>query len=283
MAVFTNRATLSYNGKSTASNTVTGEIVGALTVTKTALSAGYSANDIVSYIVTLVNNGQTEISGITLTDDLGAFAYEALTLVPTDYIEGSAKYFVNGVKQADPQATGGDTLVISGVSVPAGGSAVVAYSVRVNEYAPLDAGGSIKNTVSAASARLTSELIDTEEIPASGEPVLDITKSLCPLSVEENGSVTYTFVIANYGAAEADAGVGAVLNDTFSPALTGLAAALDNNALELGTDYTYDEATGEFATLPGVITLPAATFSRDETGMQTVTPAAVTLTVTGTV
>lgn len=45
MASFTNFATLSYNGGTTNSNTVTGELLEALTVTKTAVVKNYAAND----------------------------------------------------------------------------------------------------------------------------------------------------------------------------------------------------------------------------------------------
>ena len=44
MASFTNFATLSYNGGTTNSNTVTGELLEALTVTKTAVVKNYAAN-----------------------------------------------------------------------------------------------------------------------------------------------------------------------------------------------------------------------------------------------
>lgn len=47
MASFTNFATLSYNGGTTNSNTVTGELLEALTVTKTAVVKNYAANDYV--------------------------------------------------------------------------------------------------------------------------------------------------------------------------------------------------------------------------------------------
>ena len=48
--------------------------------------------------------------------------------------------------------------------------------------------------------------------------------------------------------------------------------------------YTYNETTGRFATLPGRITVPAATFAQDtETGAWVVTPGVTQLVVTGTV
>lgn len=57
MATFTNYATLSYDGGSTVSNTVTGELLDILTATKTAVSTDYTAKDDVTYVITLVNSG----------------------------------------------------------------------------------------------------------------------------------------------------------------------------------------------------------------------------------
>ena len=49
------------------------------------------------------------------------------------------------------------------------------------------------------------------------------------------------------------------------------------------TFYTYDETTGLFQTVPGQITVPAATFTQSTTGEYTVTPGIATVTVTGTI
>ena len=51
-----------------------------------------------------------------------------------------------------------------------------------------------------------------------------------------------------------------------------------------GTQYTYDPATGLFATAAGQIPVPAATYTQDPvTGAYTMTPGIATLTVTGTI
>lgn len=39
-------------------------------------------------------------TGITVTDNLGAYPFGGNTLVPLTYIAGTAKYYVNGVVQA---------------------------------------------------------------------------------------------------------------------------------------------------------------------------------------
>jgi hypothetical protein len=45
MATFTNQATLTYRGGATASNVVTGELLEALTLNKTATSADYAPGE----------------------------------------------------------------------------------------------------------------------------------------------------------------------------------------------------------------------------------------------
>ena len=66
MASFTNQAILSYNGGSVASNVVTGQLVSPLTVTKTAVVDSYTANDSVTYVVCIINNGSTCFDNLRL-------------------------------------------------------------------------------------------------------------------------------------------------------------------------------------------------------------------------
>ncbi|MBQ8345958.1 MAG: hypothetical protein IJY42_06820, partial [Clostridia bacterium] len=76
----------------------------------------------------------------------------------------------------------------------------------------------------------------------------------------------------------------ATVTDTFSPILSNLAVTFNGTPWSEPANYTYDETTGEFATVPGQITVPAATYTRDpETGIWTITPGTVTLVVRGTV
>lgn len=81
MATFTNVATLSYNGTVVNSNVTTGEIQQTLSATKYALSETYSPDSDITYIVNIVNNGSTVFSNLTLTDNLGAYAYERIRYI----------------------------------------------------------------------------------------------------------------------------------------------------------------------------------------------------------
>ena len=94
----------------------------------------------------------------------------------------------------------------------------------------------------------------------------------------------YLVTIQNTGNTAADAAAAIVITDTFDPRLTDLTVTLNGTALTAPTQYTYDAATGVFATAAGVVTVPAATFTQDAaTGAYSTTPGTAVLTVTGTV
>ena len=281
MATFFNQATLTYNGNTINSNITTGELVNALTVSKTAVIDTYTQGSEVTYVVSIVNTGDAPITGVTVTDDLGEYDFNGTTLVPLTYVEDSATLFINGVLQADPAVEAGPPLVISGLTIPAGGIATLIYVAQVNEFAPLDAGRTIVNRVVVTGSCADVEAAATITVRAEAD--LTITKSLCPGTVTCGGTLTYTFVIQNTGNTPVVATDDAVITDTFDPALSDITVTLNGVVLTAGTDYTYDEATGEFATLPGRITVPAAVFTQNDDGTWTVQPGVSTLTVSGTV
>ncbi|MBR5769668.1 MAG: hypothetical protein IKX98_06145 [Clostridia bacterium] len=278
---FFNRATLTYDGVTRQSNTVTGTIESGLTVTKTALTPDYTAGAEKTFVINLTNNAASDFEGLTLTDDLGAYAFEQTMLTPLTYAAGSVNYSVNGVQQAAPGVTAGPPLVFTGVSVPAGGNAAVIYKATVNQYAPLGSGAEITNTVTVTGGTMTAPVTASATITADDAPQLTITKSVNPAVVTENGQLTYTFVIENNGSTAADATDDVSVGDTFDPVLSSLTVQLNGAALTPTTDYTY--ASGVFATVPGVITVPAATQTQSPTGEWISIPGESVLTVTGTV
>ena len=284
MPSFTNQATLSYNNITTSSNVVTGQLLEVLSATKTALVDTYSAQDVVTYVVSILNSGSTALNGLTVTDDLGAYSFGGQTLYPLDYIPGSVRLFINGVLQPAPSATAEPPLVISGINIPAGSNAVLVYEARVNQFAPLAEGSAINNTATVSGGGLSAPVSAEETITAASQPQLTISKSLCPATIAENGQLTYTFVIQNSGSQPAMAGDSIIVRDLFDPILEGLTVTLDGEPLAAGVGYTYNQATGEFATIAGQITVPAAAYVQDPaTGLWVIQPGVAVLTVTGTV
>lgn len=284
MAIFSNQATLTYNGNTTNSNIAYGEILDVLAATKTAVEGSYTPGETVTYVVTLRNTGSTALTGITVTDDLGGYDFGDNTLYPLTYEADSVALFVNGVPQPAPAVTAGPPLVVSGLSIPAGGDLVLVYQARANTFADPSAGSTIVNTVTVTGDGISTPITATETVASNSAPELTITKSITPAQVVDNDRVTYTFVIQNSGNEAVIATDNAAITDTFDPILTALAVTFDGTAWTQGVQYNYDPATGLFATVPGQITVPAATYTQDPvTGAYTVNPGVVTLTVTGTI
>ena len=283
MPTFTNKATLSYRGGVTESNTVTGNIIETLSATKLTLSNSYAGNTRLTYVINLVNSGVAAFTGLTLTDDLGGYEFNSATVYPLDYVDGSLLYLINGVEQPTPTVTAGPPLTVSGISVPAGGNATIIYQADTTDFAPLDVEGSITNTASITGAGLTEPVIATATVNTIDEPQLTITKSLEPVIVPENGTIIYTFVISNSGNTEAVATDDVFISDLFDPILDIISVTLNGVPLTLGTGYTYNTSTGLFQTVSGVITVPAATYTQAPDGSISVTEGTSVLTVIGTI
>ena len=82
----------------------------------------------------------------------------------------------------------------------------------------------ITNTVTVSGGGITPVTAKETVIAESG-PKLTITKSVSPVPVTENGTLTYTFLIQNTGNTAALAATGAVVTDTFDPVLSNLAVS----------------------------------------------------------
>ena len=280
MATFTNQATLTYNDTTTSSNIVTGEILEVLSATKTAVVDRYAPNGNVTYVISIVNSGNTAFNGLTLTDDLGGNSSGGY---PLAYDDGSVLYYINGALQAAPAVTAGPPLVIGGISVPANGNATIIYEADVTEFAAPNVEGTIVNNVAISGGGLTAPVTATETVNAEIGPDLAITKSISPATITENGQLTYTLTVVNTGNAAATADDDLVIRDTFDPILSDIVVTLDGEVLTEGTDYTYDAATGAFATTEGRVTVDAATFTQNPVGTWTSVPGISILTITGTV
>ena len=284
MAIFTNQATLTYNGVSTNSNIAFGEILDVLSVTKTSVEGSYSQGETVTYAVSLRNTGGNALTNLTITDDLGAYTYGTTTFYPLSYVNGSVLYFVNGALQPAPAVTAGPPLSITGITVPANGDVVIVYQALANEFANPEAGGNVVNTVTVTGDGLSAPVTATATVNAETTANLSISKSITPSQVVDNDRVTYTFIIQNSGNEAVVATDDAIISDLFNPILSALAVTFEGATWTEGTEYTYNAATGQFTTVAGNITVPAATYTRDAvTGAYVLTPGIATLVVTGTI
>lgn len=283
MATFTNQATLTFNDTVINSNIVTGELLDVLSATKTAVSDTYLRGDTITYAVSISNTGSAPFTGLTVTDNLGAYTFGANTLYPLTFVDGALLYYVNGVLQPEPTVAAGPPLVITGINVPAGGNALIVYTVTANEFAPIAQDGTIANTATVSGGGLATPIEATETVTAANSADLSITKAISPVPVSDNETLTYTFTIQNNGNTPVVAIDDVVLTDIFDPILTDLAVVFNGTTWTEPLNYTYNDATGLFRTVEGQITVPAATYTTNPDGSITVTPGVSTLTVSGTV
>lgn len=283
MAQFTNQAQLTYGNVVTNSNIAVGEILEALTVSKAAIGESYAQDDTVAYIINIVNSGAS-LTNITVSDSLGNYQFGDTSLTPLDYVEGSVRYFINGVLQAPPAvSSSGTSLVFSGLNIPADSNVAIVYEATTNEFAPLGTDASITNTATVSGCGITP-IEASETINAINAPLLSITKSISPVPVSPNGTVTYTFVIENRGNVEITEETNAQITDLFDPILSNISVSYNGTPWTEGVNYTYNEATGEFATIGGQVVVGSASYVQDPTtGVWTLTPATSTLVVTGTI
>ncbi len=284
MATFTNQASLTYGNITRNSNIATGQIRETLSATKSAVTTAYTQKDSVTYVISIINSGNTLQSGITLTDNLGGYTFGSSTVYPLKYVDGSVKYYVNGVLQSTPTTTAGPPLTVSGISIPQNGNAIIIYEASVSEFAPLSQDSTIVNTATIAAGTSATPITVSETVTARNVSDLTISKSLSPQTVTENGELTYTFVIQNMGNTAVGTADNAVITDTFNPILSNISVTYNSQTWTEGTNYTYNSSTGIFSTISGQITVPAATYTQNSTtGAITVTPGVSVLTVTGTV
>lgn len=288
MPTFSNQAQLSYNGITTNSNIAYGQIVEVLAASKTSLSDTYMSDDRITYIFTIVNSGQTAFNNLTVTDDLGAYNFtpdtgDAVILYPLTYIDNSLQLFINGTLQAAPTITTDNGLTISDITIPAGGNAAFIYQAKVNAFAPLNTDGTIVNTVRVTGAQLAAPLTASHTISTDDKPYLSIVKGICPAQVAENGRITYTFSLQNYGNTATTDNDLVQITDTFTPILSDITVTYNGTVLT-DASYSYDTTTGVFSTNAGVINIPAATYVQDPTtGVYTLTPGTATVTVSGSI
>lgn len=284
MATFSNQATLSYGGTETNSNIVTGELLDVLTLTKTAVTPFYRRGGRITYFVSLVNTSASPFDALTITDNLGSYSVQSSIYTPLELAEDSVRLFVNGILQPMPDVSSGPPLVISDLSVPAGGNLLLLYDTIVNEFAPTEADSTITNTVRLTGCGVTTPLTVSETVSAEAAAVLTISKSLFPAAVTENGRLTYTFAIQNTGSIPASPADGLVITDTFEPILSDIAVTYNGQLWTLPDDYTYNTLTGVFTTAEGRISVPAAFYTRDPiSGRFVMTPGVTVIQVTGTV
>ncbi len=284
MATIENFATVSYTSggvaQSRTSNLAQIELDSSLSFTKETLGTTYTVGTPITYILTLTNDSTSAITGITVTDDLGAFTLDTAELTLLNFTEPALLLISGQDNNASLTVEASETgVTFSFPTLAAGATANIIYNATPNEFASPAQGSFITNTAELESNSECASGTATATVTAAEVAEIEVVKSMSPNPVVCGEEVTYTIRILNYGNIDAE---DVVLTDTFNPAPTDI--TVYRNGVELiGTGYTYINGT---LTVParGGDTVPAATFTRDaDTGVVTTTPGVVEYVITGTI
>lgn len=280
-----NFATVSYTSggvtETRVSNIAEISVESAIGFTKTSLGNTYNDNSVLTYILTITNSSGSEITGSTITDNLGTYVFGTTELTPLEYVD-PAVLLINGQDVTaqlgvDPSVQG--SLTFSIPTIPAGATANIIYKAQVNDFAPLALDSTIVNTSTFESNSECADTTASATVSVANAANISIIKQMCPNPVICGDTITYSIKIYNYGNTAAE---NVVLTDDFNPAPTNITVSRDG-VLLLGTDYTYIDGT---LTVPAAdatsVTVPAATFVQDPTtGIVSITPGVVEYTITG--
>ena len=284
--IITNQASIAYkyNNQSAVavSNIASAVLNETLGVEKVSLESVYSLGDEITYVITITNSGNTALTGVSVSDDLGTYAVGGATATPLVYT-GPAIVFVDGVYTGNITPTvEADGVTFNLISLSVGSVTQIIYKATVNNFAPLNTGSQITNTVTVTGAGINAPVSDSNTIIVGEYADVTITKSMTPSDIVDGDVLTYTFVINNYGNTEA---TDIVLTDSFDPAPDNITVQV-NGVVIPATDYEYVNGVLTLPTAPGTteLGLPPATITQDlATGEVTIVPSSLTVTVTGTI
>jgi len=285
MATFYNQASLSFGGNTVNSNTTEAELLAGLTIEKRSVGNTYEAGGSIVYVITLSNLGNGAYNNLVINDNLGAYVPTggSSAVVPLSYVDGSAVYYLNGIEQPTPTISASNELVISGIDLPASAIATIIYEARANEFASIAQGSQITNTAYVNGGVGIGIITDEATVTVRDEVNLTIAKAVCPAVISDNDEISYTIILQNHGNIPVNATDGLVVRDVFNPVLSDITVLLDGETLG-ESFYTYNEQTGEFATVNGAIAVPAATYATDPaTSEITKTPGVAVLVISGRV
>ncbi|MDO4503668.1 MAG: hypothetical protein Q4B84_00770 [Clostridia bacterium] len=258
----------------------------AVSVNKISLGDSYYLNENITYIITVKNNSNSEVTGLKIKDNLGEYnpnKYKSdLNFIPLEYI-GPSYIYLNGIftGEISPKIESGKLIFDIG-SLSSGSVLNIMYKVSVNDKALLKIGSKIKNILQVFSDNTVDPVESSNSIKVAEKASVKIIKHMCPGTIVRGESVSYFITLYNYGNKEA---VNVILNDVFSPIPKITNVTIDDILIPF-SDYSYNE--GVFV-LPSYgsefsLKIPPASFSQNSTtGVVSITPGTKNIILSGIV
>ncbi|MFB9212416.1 beta strand repeat-containing protein, partial [Echinicola jeungdonensis] len=226
-----------------------------ISITKSVDAASISAPGVLNYTITLVNEGNQDLTGVTVTDLMPNSGSEVTLSNPT------------GDDNSDGIFDVGETWIYTAI-----------YSAT---QADIDAGSDLVNEAFVNTDQ-TTEISDTATTTITQSPSFTVTKEVDVDNISSPSTLSYTIVITNTGNTSlTNVSPTDVLPDGSAGTLTGPTESFNTDGvLEVGEDWTYTvgyDATQEDIDA-GLDLINTVTVSADELGSPVSDDATTTIT-----
>ncbi len=234
-----------------------------ITITKESTSSDYFLDDKIDYIICITNQTDFPTSKITIKENLGTYDFEnnSKYLTPLTYIN-FFKYYVNGISTPlAPPETYPNKIIFSIDSLAPMASSMIIYSAKVNSNTPLEPGSTIKNISSVTVEDFSDPIKTFSESTVKLKADVKIIKQLEPPATLTDKTITYTFLLSNYGNTEAS---DVVLNDKLVPTISNMQVLVNSKAINF-SDYSYIDNSFRIPSYNSNynLNIPRATFNFD--------------------
>ncbi len=235
--------------------------VESVSLEKYCLSENYFFGDNITYIIEIKNNSYAPLFNLKIKEDMGntKTVNDSSSYSLLKYAE-NFKYYINGnsAEIADPK-TYSDKIIFEIGVLAALSNAVIIYSAKVTENAPLNVGASITNCSSLIipSTGKTLESSHTIKIRETAD-----IKTIKQIKNFSGGTVTYGISIYNYGNIPAK---NITVKNSFERKFSSLKVKIGSKILG-NSDYTYSSNELQIPSYSSKhsISVPEARFIKDE-------------------
>lgn len=264
------------------SNTANIVLEDTLSISKSCLMNDYFLADNIVYSVSITNNSALPISKVRIKENLGTYKINtgSVSVTPLSYAN-SFEYYINGVRQitADPKIYS-DKIIFDAGTIPPISTALLFYTVKVTDKAPLKSKSFIENKTFITSSLSEKSFEASHTINVRDSAEIRIIKQIRTSKIISDGGIGYGLLIYNYGNTDA---TNVAIKDNLISEISAIKITVNSRQLDFG-DFSYRSGTLQIPSYgtETAISVPAATFSQDEvSGRVNVTPGYTEIAVEG--